>query len=104
MTRNILTYNTFQHYGCSFTRGWDSGGDDCHDDNLSYPAHLSRIVGNNYVNKGKRGSSNAAIFYRIYDDIKHNRFQPDTVAIVNLSGFYRCSVIKEINPSIDIDP
>lgn len=99
--KHISDYSILQHYGCSFTFGEDSGGDNINDDSLSYPAHLSRLLGNLYVNKGKRASSNSSIFYKLYNDIENSQIAEDTLVVVNLTNSFRYSLIKEWNRPCD---
>lgn len=83
--KKVTEYERFIHYGCSFTHGVDSGGDKIDDDKLSYPAHLSNIIGNNYLNRGIPGGSNDSSFARICADIHNTTFDGDDLIIVNLT-------------------
>lgn len=88
--KNILEYDRFVHYGCSFTLGYDSGGTGIHDVDLSYPAHMSRIIGNAYLNRGISSGSNDSAFVRLCVDIhngtfKGDIFKGDSLIVINLT-------------------
>lgn len=93
--KKILDYKTYVHYGCSFTYGQDSGGDGIHDDSLSYPAHLSNIVGNKYDNRASQACSNHRMMYEIFFDIYNNNIPDDSLIIVNLTSIARTTFVDE---------
>ena len=64
--KKAAKYKTFVHYGCSFVFGQDSGGDGINDEALTYPAHLSRLCKNHYVNKAESGQSNDTSFFKLF--------------------------------------
>ena len=57
-----------QVYGDSFTASWL--GDQI--DNHNWTNMLAKKLGYQEVNKAVSGGSNAAIYYRLYEDIKKN--------------------------------
>lgn len=99
----ITEYKKFIHYGCSYTYGEDSGGDAVDDDSLSYPAHLSRIVGNEYINRARKGSSNDLSFSKLHADILSGEADTNTVIFFNLASISRTIYInKDMNNFINL--
>ena len=107
MKKTLTEYNRIVHYGCSFTFGQDSGGDGIHDDTLSYPSFLSKLLNNEYINKGRMGASNFEICSKFWMDIYNKNFDNDTAVIANLTSPFKSSYVKKdcndfIDPRRDI--
>lgn len=99
-------YKKFVHYGCSFTYGQDSGGDDIDDYNKSYPAYLSRLVNNDFVNRANAGASLEQISLNILQDLSNPESdinKKNVLVIVNLTSAFRIMSSLKNWWSIDIN-
>lgn len=83
------------HYGCSFTYGQDSGGDDIDDPNLSHPSHLAKIFSTTYKSNSHKGDSNDTAFLYLYNDIINNKLTSDDIVFFNITSIYRTVYISD---------
>lgn len=85
-------YSKIIHYGCSFTYGVDSGGDEIDDLTLSYPAHLSRKTNIPHVNRANPGASLEQMALIVHEDLQNpdsDIHEPNALVIVNLTSHLR---------------
>lgn len=85
-------YSKFIHYGCSFTYGQDSGGFEIDDPSKSYPAHLGKMTGIDFINRSNKGASLEQIALKILEDLTNplaDIHHDNVLVVINLTSAFR---------------